>query len=120
GFYLHNLEHGGIVLSYKCSSATASAECQEAAANMEALKDSFGEIRVIVTPDPEQPSLYGIRTWRTGYQSSCFNDNRMLDFMADNFRHGREDVDADPPVPYDPTTQQVPCVDLMAAPDSCN
>ena len=120
GFYLHNLEHGGLVLSYKCSSPTESAECEEAAANMEALKDAFGEYRVIVTPDPQQPALYGIRGWRTGYQSDCFADNRMLDFMGDHFRDGREDIDADPPIAYDPTTQQVPCVDLMAAPDSCN
>jgi hypothetical protein len=120
GFYLHNLEHGGLVLSYKCASATASAECQEAAANLTALANSFGEYRVIVTPDPEQPTLYGIRGWRVGYQSDCFSEQRMLGFMGDHFRDGREDTDADPPVPYDPTTNQVPCVDLMAAPDSCN
>lgn len=120
GFYLHNLEHGGLVLSYKCTSATASAECQEAAANLTALANSFGEYRVIVTPDPEQPTMYGIRGWRVGYQSDCFAEQRMLDFMGDHFRNGREDTDADPPVPYDPTTSQVPCVDLMAAPDSCN
>jgi hypothetical protein len=120
GFYLHNLEHGGLVLSYKCSSPTASAQCQEAAANLTALANSFGEVRVIVTPDPQQPTLYGIRGWRVGYQSDCFNEQRMTDFMGDHFRDGREDLDVDPPVAYDPTTTQVPCVDLMAAPDSCN
>ena len=120
GFYLHNLEHGGLVMSYKCSSATASAECQEAAANLTALANSFGEYRVIVTPDPQQPAMYGIRGWRVGYQSDCFNEQRMLAFMGDHFRDGREDTDADPPIPYDPTTTQVPCMDLMAAPDSCN
>jgi hypothetical protein len=120
GFYLHNLEHGGLVLSYGCSAPTESAECAEAADNLTALANTFGEYRVIVTPDPQQPELYGIRGWRVGYQSECFNEQRMLDFMGDNFRNGREDTDADPPVPYDPTTTQVPCVDLMAAPDSCN
>ena len=30
-----------------------------------------------------------------------------------------QDADANPPVPFDPTTTNVPCEDLMAAPDSC-
>jgi hypothetical protein len=142
GFLLHNLEHGGIVLSYGCSSADDSADCKEAAANLAALKESFGEQRVIVTPDPEQSTMYGVRAWRTGFSSDCFDDQRMLDFMNEHFRHGlssdcfddqrmldfmnehfrhgREDVDADPPIKFDPTTTQVPCVDIMAAPDSCS
>lgn len=120
GFSLHNLEHGGLVLSYACSSPTESPECAEAAANLAALKDAFGERRVLVTPDPEQPSMYGARGWRVGYQSECYNDERMLEFMGDHFRHGREDIDADPPVPYDPTTLTVPCINIAAAPDSCN
>jgi hypothetical protein len=120
GFTMHNLEHGGLVLSYGCSSPSESTECRQAAENLEALKGAFGEARVIVTPDPEQPSLYGARGWRVGYQSDCFNDEQMLQFMGDHFRNGREDIDADPPVPYDPTTTNVPCVDIMAAPDSCS
>jgi hypothetical protein len=120
GFSLHNLEHGGLVLSYGCSSPNQSTECREAAENLSALKDAFGETRVIVTPDPEQPSLYAARGWRVGYSSDCFNQDRMLEFMSENFRNGREDIDADPPVPYDPTTTNVPCVNIMAAPDSCS
>jgi hypothetical protein len=120
GFLLHNLEHGGIVLSYNCSSPTASADCAEAAANLEALKSSFGESRVIVTPDPSQPTRYGARAWRWGFQSACYDEARMLDFLSARYRHGREDEDSDPPIPFDPTTQNVPCQDLMAAPDSCN
>jgi hypothetical protein len=120
GFLLHNLEHGGLVLSYGCASASESTECREAAENLSALKDSFGEARVIVTPDPEQPTMYGARGWRVGYSSDCFDEDRMLEFMGEHFRNGREDIDADPPVPFDPTTTNVPCVDIMAAPDSCS
>jgi hypothetical protein len=119
GFYLHNLEHGGLVLSYKCSAATESAACGEAAANLEALKAAFGKERVIVTPDPDQPTMYGVRSWRTGYRASCYDEERMLDFMTSFFGRGREDTGANPPVLYDPTTTNVPCEDLFAAPDSC-
>jgi hypothetical protein len=120
GFYLHNLEHGGLVLSYGCSSPTQSAACQEAADNLEAAKAELGEARVIVTPDPDQPTMYGVRGWRMAYQSDCFDPAATVDYMAAFFRHGREDIDADPPIDYDPTTLNVPCVNLMAAPDSCN
>lgn len=120
GFYLHNLEHGGVVLSYGCSSPTESAECAEAAANLEALKEASGETRVIVTPDPEQPALYGVRAWRFGMLADCFDEGRLGDFLAQTIRHGREDIDANPPVPYDPSTLDVDCHNLFAAPDSCN
>jgi hypothetical protein len=120
GFLLHNLEHGGIVLSYGCKSASDSADCADAAKNLEALKEAFGEARVIVTPDPQQTTLYGARAWRTAFSSSCYDRERMLGFMNDHFRNGREDLDENPPIAYDPTTENVPCEDLMAAPDSCN
>lgn len=120
GFLLHNLEHGGIVLSYNCSSPSESAACGKAASDLEALKQTFGERRVIVTPDPKQSTRYAARAWRMGFQASCFDQDRMLAFMNDNYRNGREDEDSDPPIPYDPTTLDVPCQDLMAAPDSCN
>lgn len=120
GFYLHNLEHGGVVLSYGCSSPTESAECAEAAANLEALKAASGETRVIVTPDPDQPALYGVRAWRFGMLSDCFDEARLQDFLGSTIRHGREDIDANVPVPFDPSTLDVDCHSLFASPDSCN
>lgn len=120
GFYLHNLEHGGVVLSYGCSSPNDSAECAEAAANLQALKDASGETRVIITPDPDQPALYGVRAWRFGMLADCYDEARLLDFLSSTIRHGREDIDANPPVPYDPTTLNVDCHNLFSSPDSCN
>jgi hypothetical protein len=117
GFLIHNLEHGGIVLSYNCSAPTGA--CADAASELASLKEAFGKKRVIVTPDPAQPTRYAARAWRTGFQSECFDQERMLSFMNDFFRQGREDEDADPPIPFDPTTTDVPCQDIMSAPDSC-
>jgi hypothetical protein len=119
GFLIHNLEHGGVVMSYGCSSASSSSDCGQAKKDLVGLKSSFGEQRVIVTPDPSQPTRYGVRTWRWGYQSDCFDAERMDAFMQQHYRDGREDEDSDPPVPYDPTTTNVPCDDIMSAPDSC-
>jgi hypothetical protein len=119
GFLLHNLEHGGLIFSYKCAS-DAGAECAAARDHLAALAHTLGKHRVIITPDPTQPAMYGIRGWRWAYTSDSFSSTAMLPFAAAHFGHGREDIDADPPIPFDPTTTHVPCQDLMAAPDSCN
>lgn len=120
GFYLHNLEHGGAVLSYGCSSRDESAACARAEDDLVALANAFGQNRVIVTPDPDQPTLYAVRTWRWAYASDCFDKKSARAFLSATFRNGREDIDADPPVPFDPTTtEDVPCENLMSAPDSC-
>src|SRR5258706_5341941 len=72
GFVLHNLEHGGIVFSYRCASNTG-ATCKAAEAQMISLARSLGGRRFIVTPDPTQPALYGIRAWRWTYLASCLD-----------------------------------------------
>lgn len=119
GFLLHGLEHGGAVLSYRCESPDESDECAEAAAQLTALANDFGQRRIFVTPDPSQPTMFALRTWRWAYASDCLNNASALDFLKQNFRNGREDIDGDPPMPFDPSTEDVPCENLMAAPDSC-
>lgn len=119
GFVLHNLEHGGIVYSYKCSSASQSRECSDARDQLVSLAQSLGGPRVIVTPDPSQPTMFAVRAWRYAYTSDCLDETSAKAFAREHYRHGREDEDSDPPIPFDPTTTNVPCQDLMAAPDSC-
>jgi hypothetical protein len=117
-FMMHNLEHGGAVLSYKCDS-NAAAECAEAEAKLKDLVDSLHLTRYLITPDPTQPEMFAVRTWRWLYTSSCLDVAPAKAFLHDHMQKGREDIDADPPVSFDPTTTDVPCQDLMAAPDSC-
>ena len=117
GFMLHNLEHGGVVFSYKCAAPTAGA-CKDAQDKLAAIAQQIGP-RVIVTPDPTQPEMFAIRSWRWGYTSSCLDETSAKQFSQAHYNQGREDIDADPPIPFDPATTNVPCEDLMAAPDSC-
>jgi hypothetical protein len=119
GFLLHNLEHGGLVFSYKCASPTDSTACKSAHDQIVALAQKFGQSRIIVTPDPTQPTMFAVRGWRYAYTSDCLDQASGLAFAKAHYRHGREDADSDPPIPFDPTTTNVPCQDLMAAPDSC-
>jgi Protein of unknown function (DUF3105) len=120
GYVLHNLEHGGLVLSYKCSSPNESAACKSASDELVALANTLGTRRLYVTPDPTQPAMFAIRGWRMAYTAECLDTQSAGSFAKAAFNHGREDIDADPPIPFDPSTLNVPCQDLMAAPDSCN
>jgi len=117
GFLLHNLEHGGLVFSYKCAD-NKSAACKDAETKLSAIAQKIGP-RVIITPDPTQPDMFAIRAWRYGFTSSCLDETSATAFAHSHYRNGREDADANPPIPFDPTTTNVPCLDLMAAPDSC-
>src|SRR5205085_10907351 len=102
-----------------CSSNT-SRECKDAQDKLVAFANGAGLSRVIITPDPSQPEMFAIRGWRWLYSSACLDDASAKSFAQKHIRQGREDIDADPPIPFDPTTTNVPCQDLMAAPDSCN
>lgn len=119
GYMLHNLEHGGLVFSYKCSSPRDSAACADAKNQLVAIAQAVGGPRVVVTPDPTQPEMFAIRGWRWGFTASCLDPASAKAFAQAHYRHGREDTDADVPIPFDPSTTNVPCEDLMAAPDSC-
>jgi hypothetical protein len=120
GFYLHNLEHGGLMLSYGCASADESEECAAAEQQLIELVEEFGEGRVFITPDPDQPEMFSVRGWRWAMSSDCLNGDAALDFMKAHYRQGREDIDGNPPLDFDPTTtENVPCEVLMAAPDGC-
>jgi hypothetical protein len=107
GYLLHNLEHGGLVLSYRCRSAAQSAKCSAAQQKLIDLARAFGRRRFLITPDPTQPAMYGIRGWRWAYLSNCLDMRSARAFMAAHHRHGREDEDSDPP-PFDPTTTNAP------------
>jgi hypothetical protein len=120
GFVLHNLEHGGLVFSYKCSSPSDSKACSDARDQLMAIAQGVSGPRVIVTPDPSQPNMFAVRAWRYAYTSDCLDKQSASDFARKHYQQGREDTDADPPIPFDPSTTNVPCQDLMAAPDSCN
>jgi hypothetical protein len=118
GYLLHNLEHGGLVFSYKCAN-NSTAACKAAQDKLAAIAHEIGP-RVIVTPDPTQPEMFAIRGWRYAFSSSCLDETSATQFAHAHYRQGREDADANPPIPFDPTGTNVPCEDLMAAPDSCS
>ena len=107
GYLLHNLEHGGIVFSYRCLASPASPACTAAAADLAGVRTAFEAAqstpRAIDTPDPDQPAMYAARAWRWGLSAACFDAAELAAFAQRRLRHGREDFDVDFPTAFDPT-----------------
>jgi hypothetical protein len=100
GYYVHNAEHGGIVLLYNCP-----AGCQDVvdslldvARNAAVDPTCTGVVRnrIIVAADPLLPADVQVAavSWTTLYTASCF-DPYVETFTRNRYRHGPEDSCAD-------------------------
>ena len=103
GNWVHNLEHGGVALLYRCASRAA---CPELAAKVEALAASLpsdprcvasGEgvkTRVLVLPDPELPDGVQVAAAAWGFTlvARCLDEASMRDFFVAHEGRGPEDI----------------------------
>ncbi|HEY4056518.1 MAG TPA: DUF3105 domain-containing protein [Kofleriaceae bacterium] len=100
GYYVHNLEHGGIVLLYNCPDG-----CPDVVAQLEQdVRDATPDPtcaapvtkRMIIVPDPLLPEGVQVAAdaWNTYYTASCY-DPYVKTFMRTHYRHGPEDTCGD-------------------------
>jgi hypothetical protein len=100
-FWVHNLEHGGVVFLYRCASRAA---CPDVAAKLEALAASLpvdplctagGEgvrNRVVVVPDPDLPEGVQVAaaSWGNTLIARCFDEGALRDFYTEHTGQGPE------------------------------
>jgi hypothetical protein len=100
-YYVHNLEHGGVVLLYKC---TDSAMCASAEAFLKSVMDAVQtdstcqppvRVRVVITRDDAIPTPFAASAWGWTYVSDCPDMPSLLDFVRTHYAHGPEDLCAD-------------------------
>jgi hypothetical protein len=117
GYYVHNLEHGGVVLSYRCASRAASAQCtamhDQLAAFVNGLPPEPACVgtgvrrRIILTPDPSLTTTVGGSAWGYTYNASCVDTRSLEIFVLSLTGRAPEDFCADgfypepPPPPMD-------------------
>ena len=101
GNWVHNLEHGGVVLLYRCASRAA---CPDVAAQLEAVAatlpaDPFcgGDnvhARVVVVPDPLLPADVAVAAaaWGHVLRATCVDAATMRAFYLAHFGQGTEAV----------------------------
>ena len=90
--WVHNLEHGGIVLLYNCPS-----DCPDVVAQLTALRNSlqpdrYNEVRVIITADHTMPKKLAALAWGWRWQGDTLDVPTVKCFIADRYDHGPESI----------------------------
>jgi hypothetical protein len=95
--YVHNLEHGWIVLSYRCKDA-----CPEVVAALEKAFDEASDAycianggglsRVLLTPDPLLATPIAASAWGATYTATCIDPTSLADFITTRVGRGTEMV----------------------------
>jgi hypothetical protein len=100
GYYVHDLEHGGIDLLYNC--AAGSIDCAQIQAQLQQVTDALpddplctalGEgvrVRVVLTPDPLLDVPVAAAAWGWTYRAECFDLPSLLDFARAHYGQGPE------------------------------
>jgi Protein of unknown function (DUF3105) len=97
GFWVHNLEHGAVVVSYNCPGGCAS-DVAAAQSWMDSLPDdpacnpSAGDarIRMIMTPDPNLDVEFAASAWGWTLRADCFDAAAFAAFVQGHYGQGRE------------------------------
>jgi len=81
--YIHNLEHGAVVLLYKCDGA-----CPDVVAALTAVRNTIIDSqcpsakRVIITPDANIDTPIAATAWQNTWTSDCVNQDAMASLTA--------------------------------------
>lgn len=95
--WVHNLEHGGVVLLYQCADATSCPDAGAALAKVDADAPDAptGGHRVLVTADPTLPTPFAAVAWDWALAANAVNEPDLLCFIAAHEGMGPEDISAD-------------------------
>lgn len=90
--FVHNLEHGGIVILYKCPNP-----CPDVARQLEETfaalpKSKYGHVKVVVSPNPRIKTRFTLLAWTRIDEFERFDRERILRFVRAWQDKGPEDV----------------------------
>ncbi len=97
GYLVHDLEHGGIVLSYKCEGAACAPLLDGLRKLREAIPtdsrcDPSIRVRVTIAPDPLLDVPVAAAAWGWTYKSECLDLPSLVEFARTHYAQGTEDV----------------------------
>lgn len=85
GYLVHNLEHGGIWISYK------NPEDQDLVAKLEALANQY-QIKVVLTPRPENDAPVALAAWGRLLKLQAYDEAAIKKFIKAFVNKGPENV----------------------------
>jgi hypothetical protein len=102
--YVHNLEHGAVVLLHRCEGAcpevTDALEAVQAATPIDvacAIQVGGPHARFVMTPDDAIDTPIAAAAWGATYTATCVDEASLSDFIARVYAKGPEDTCAPPP-----------------------
>lgn len=103
GNYVHNLEHGGVALLYRCTQP-----CPDVVAALRAVMDARPQdpaclapirSRIVLTPDPSLDVPVAAAAWRYIYRADCVDAPSLNAFISDHYDQASESLCAEGSVP---------------------
>jgi hypothetical protein len=113
GFLVHDLEHGAVVIWYKCAGS-----CPDVEKKLQAIIDALPvdphcidpeagppgpsavKRRVILVPDPALDTEIAASAWQWTYRATCVDPVTLNAFIGAHYNHASEDICSDG---FDPT-----------------
>ena len=89
-YWVHNLEHGAVVLLHNCPDG-----CAEERAQLEAMTE--GRPFALVMPYAKLPTRFGLVAWEYRLLSDCFDETAFAEFYTDHVNQARESTTSPPP-----------------------
>ncbi|HEX7478866.1 MAG TPA: DUF3105 domain-containing protein [Polyangiales bacterium] len=89
--WVHNLEHGGVVLLYRGDSSTSSSDL----ASLQKLVD--GRVQALLTPYAQLPTRFAVVSWGHRLLMDCLDSKAMVAFYAEHVDHAPESLTSGPP-----------------------
>ncbi|HEY1690848.1 MAG TPA: DUF3105 domain-containing protein [Polyangiaceae bacterium] len=99
GYYVHDEEHGGVILLYDCPDDSG---CPDVAAALQAVSDSLPDdplctsagqgvrVRTVITPDPLLDVPVAAAAWGWVYRAQCVDLPSLEAFASQHYGNGPE------------------------------
>jgi hypothetical protein len=100
GYLVHALEHGAVLLLYKCDALDASSgECANVIASLRAVRDALAadpscdpsvRVRVILAPRPALDVPVAAAAWGFTYKAACVDPPSLTQFVTEHYAKAPE------------------------------
>jgi hypothetical protein len=90
--WVHNLEHGGIVLLYNCPEGCDAEVDQLIALRNARPPDQFNVVRVLIVPDTKMPHRFAALAWTYRWQGDVVDEAAITCFMNARYDRAPESV----------------------------
>lgn len=97
GYLVHSMEHGGVLLLYKCDPDAGS--CADIVAGMRAVRDAYPtdflcdpsiRVRIVIAPRPDNDVPVAAAAWGHIYRADCMDVASLTQFVTAHYGQGPE------------------------------